>query len=274
MLESIALVGAQSFLPLITAARGRRVVIILSGGLDSYTLLNHLRVSGAASIRAVIVDYDQRHACEMDKAADAAVALGIPYRIMPVELGGAIGRSSALFEGDVAVPHGHYHEETMRQTVVPGRNTILLALALSEAQASGADLVVYGAHGGDHFIYPDCRPEFVEAMATTMLAASEGKVSLLAPYLHLTKAQIVQLGLRLGLDYAKTWTCYEGGEKPCLRCGSCQERIEAFAINGVPDPLLTADAWIEGVKYWQGQKNPPHPTESGETTVAPDGNTP
>jgi 7-cyano-7-deazaguanine synthase len=142
------------------------------------------------------------------------------------------------------MPEGPYDGENMRQTVVPGRNTLMLATAMAYAEneviAGAVDkaFVHYGAHSGDHHIYPDCRPEYYADMCAVFKSATDGKVELSAPFMHMDKGDILIKGLAMGLDYSKTWTCYKGGEYPCGVCGSCTERQEAFAKAGVPDPLL------------------------------------
>jgi 7-cyano-7-deazaguanine synthase len=142
----------------------------------------------------------------------------------------------------VAVPEGHYEEDSMKATVVPNRNMILLSLATGYAVTVGAGAVWYGAHGGDHAIYPDCRPEFVEKMDAVCRVANYEPVGIEAPFMAMDKGQILAEGLRLGLDYSQTWTCYNGRAQACGRCGSCVERLEAFAVNGVTDPLEYEDA--------------------------------
>jgi 7-cyano-7-deazaguanine synthase len=145
--------------------------------------------------------------------------------------------SGSSLTSDIDVPEGHYEEESMKATVVPNRNMILLSLATGYAVTVGAQAVWYGAHGGDHAIYPDCRPEFVEKMDAVCRIANYEPVAIEAPFMHMDKGQILAEGLKLGLDYRHTWTCYNGRERACGRCGSCVERLEAFAANGVRDPL-------------------------------------
>jgi 7-cyano-7-deazaguanine synthase len=148
----------------------------------------------------------------------------------------AVMSGSALTSG-LAVPEGHYEEDSMKATVVPNRNMILLSLATGYAVTVGADAVWFGAHGGDHAIYPDCRPEFVEKMDAVCRVANYRSVAVEAPFMGVDKSDILAEGLKLGLNYAQSWTCYNGRERACGRCGSCVERLEAFASNGVSDPL-------------------------------------
>lgn len=248
MLQSVAGAGFSSFLPLIPTIKGARVVMIASGGLDSYTLMNHALASGAKDLHILSFDYGQKHARELAYAETNARRANLPFHLCDIESLSLLFNKSALIDRDAAMPVGHYHESHMRETVVPGRNTIMLSIALAHAQTIGANCVLFGAHAGDHFIYPDCRPEYVEMMDQTMLAASEGKVRLLAPYIHMNKAQIVQLGMLLNLDYANTWTCYQGNDEPCLECGACRERLEAFVVNGAVDPLLSTEQWEKFVQ--------------------------
>ncbi|HEX7762239.1 MAG TPA: 7-cyano-7-deazaguanine synthase, partial [Cellvibrio sp.] len=135
------------------------------------------------------------------------------------------------------VPEGHYAADNMKSTVVPNRNMILLSLAVGYAVSLNAQQVYYGAHSGDHFIYPDCRPEFVQKMHDVCQIANYEPVDIVSPYLQQNKIDILRDGLSMGLDYSKTWTCYNGREKACGKCGSCQERLEAFSLNNATDPL-------------------------------------
>jgi 7-cyano-7-deazaguanine synthase len=142
----------------------------------------------------------------------------------------------------VEVPEGHYAEESMRVTVVPNRNAIMLALAYGVAVAENANCVAFGAHGGDHFIYPDCRPGFMDAFEGMERLGTETEISIYAPFRQQTKADIVSLGAKLGVPFDETWSCYEGQQVHCGRCGTCVERIQAFRDAGVADPTSYADA--------------------------------
>ncbi len=200
-----------------------RAVVVLSGGMDSATLLWSVLARGFEA-SALSVDYGQRHARELRCAKALCEMRGIPWRLLDL---GRVFSGSALV-GDGTIPHGHYAEESMKLTVVPNRNMVLLALAISEAVSRQASVVFYGAHAGDHAIYPDCRPPFVEAMAAAALVANWQPVRLEAPFLRMSKGDIAFEGLKLGVPYESTWTCYEGGEAPCGACGACVERAEAF----------------------------------------------
>lgn len=212
------------------------VVVIFSGGMDSYTLLHVARARGL-NVHALSFNYGQRHVKELESASSVCESLDIPHKVIDIRAMGEVMAGSAL-TSEVDVPEGHYEEDSMKATVVPNRNMILLSLATGYAVTVGAGAVWYGAHGGDHAIYPDCRPEFVEKMDAVCRIANYEPVAVEAPFMALDKGEILAEGLKLGLDYSQTWTCYNGRERACGRCGSCVERLEAFANHGVTDPLL------------------------------------
>ncbi|MGQ7273019.1 7-cyano-7-deazaguanine synthase QueC [Marinobacter sp. V034] len=212
-----------------------KVVVIYSGGMDSFTLLHRARAAGH-EVHALSFDYGQRHVRELDYARRVCSALSIPHKIVDMTQLGSLLSGSALTDG-VDVPEGHYEEESMKATVVPNRNMILLSLATGYAVSVGAQAVWYGAHGGDHAIYPDCRPEFVEKMDAVCRVANYEPVRIEAPYMQSDKGEILAEGLAMNLDYSQSWTCYNGREAACGRCGSCVERLEAFASHGLRDPL-------------------------------------
>lgn len=218
-----------------------KTAVVCSGGLDSVSLAHILAAEGNLS-RIVSFDYGQRHRKELDFARRTAERLGVPFHLVDLRAIGAALTGSALTD-DIAVPDGHYAEETMRITVVPNRNAIMLTVAFGVAAANGDDAVATAVHGGDHFIYPDCRPAFTEAFAAMQRAALDGyaEVALLVPFVHRTKADIVTEGARVGTPYVETWSCYKGGEIHCGRCGTCVERREAFDLAGVQDPTPYAD---------------------------------
>lgn len=212
-----------------------KVVVIYSGGMDSFTVLNHA-VRQGHDVYALSFNYGQRHVRELDAAASVCKQLGIPHKIVDITAINSLLAGSSL-TSDIEIPEGHYAEESMQSTVVPNRNMILLSLAIGYAVSLGAEAVYYGAHSGDHAIYPDCRPEFVEKMNDVSLIANYEPVRIEVPYLRNDKAEILADGLRMNLDYSQTWTCYNGREKACGKCGACVERLEAFAANQVTDPL-------------------------------------
>lgn len=210
-------------------------VIIYSGGLDSTTLLYEERERVAL---AVTFDYGSNHAArEIACARYHCARLGIEHLV--IELG-FMGRyfHSSLLSGADAIPGGSYDEENMKSTVVPFRNGIMLSIACGLAESRGLTRVLIANHGGDHAIYPDCRPGFVAAMDAAMQAGTYDGVTLAAPYTHLSKADLVRRGAALGIDYAHTYSCYRGGEHHCGSCGTCTERREAFLQAGIPDPTV------------------------------------
>ncbi len=213
----------------------QKVVVIFSGGMDSFTVLNHA-VKQGLQVYALSFDYGQRHKKELDYAARACQSLGVAHKIVDISaINQLIGGSSLT--SDIEVAEGHYEEDSMKTTVVPNRNMILLSMAVGYAVSIDANKVYYGAHSGDHAIYPDCRPEFVHKMNEVCAIANYEAVEIVTPYLEVSKTAILTAGLAMGLDYSQTWTCYNGREKACGKCGACQERLEAFADNGVTDPL-------------------------------------
>ncbi|WP_295716333.1 7-cyano-7-deazaguanine synthase QueC [uncultured Halovibrio sp.] len=217
-----------------------RIVVIYSGGMDSYTLL-HRALAEGWHVHALSFDYGQRHARELDCARAVTRELGIDHEVVDITSIQSLLAGSALTDSE-PVPEGHYEEATMKATVVPNRNMILLSLAIGHAVSRGAEAVWYGAHGGDHAIYPDCRPEFIEQMDRVARVANYEAVRVAAPFMHFTKGQILGEGLAMDLDYSRTWTCYNGRTRACGRCGACTERLEAFAAHGVTDPLPYEDA--------------------------------
>jgi 7-cyano-7-deazaguanine synthase len=192
----------------------------------------------------VSFDYRQRHRPELAAARAVAAGLGAPHEVIDLRPVGALLTGSALTDTSVEVPRGHYTDESMRRTVVPNRNAIMLDIATGIAVAQGADAVAFGAHGGDHPIYPDCRPEFVVAFTEMARVANAGFISshfrVMAPFLSLTKSEIVRIGARLRVPFELTWSCYEGRAVHCGRCGACVERREAFTLAGVHDPTSYA----------------------------------
>lgn len=208
-------------------------VIIVSGGLDSITLLYDKAETIAL---AVSFDYGQNHgAKELPFAAHHCRKLGIPHITIPLSFMHRYFKSS-LLDGAEAIPEGHYAEENMKSTVVPFRNGIMLAIATGIAESHGLKRVYIANHGGDHTVYPDCRPDFIQAMDGAATAGTFVNVRIEAPYTNITKADIVRRGTALGVDYSKTWSCYKGSDVHCGKCGTCVERKEAFLEAGVKDP--------------------------------------
>jgi len=220
-------------------------VAIISGGMDSTVLAYLLHYHGAA-LTLLSFNYGQRHRIELDFARRTATRLGAAHHV--VDLTGILPllSGSALTDAAVAVPDGHYTDASMRATVVPNRNAIMLDIAVARAISARADAVAFGAHAGDHPIYPDCRPAFLDAFETMTLVANDGFAApgfrVLAPFIALSKADIATLGAQLGVPFVDTWSCYRGGSAHCGTCGTCVERREAFTLAGVPDPTPYGDS--------------------------------
>lgn len=214
----------------------QKAVIIYSGGMDSFTVLHHALRHNITPV-ALSFNYGQRHKKELDYAKRVCDSLGVEHTVVDISAINQLLAGSSLTD-DVPVPEGHYEEPSMKQTVVPNRNMILLSLAIGHAVSVGASQVFYGAHSGDHAIYPDCRPEFVQRMNDVSQIANYEAIDIVCPYLDVDKTAILADGLKMGLDYGQTWTCYNGREHACGRCGACQERLEAFALNNAVDPLV------------------------------------
>lgn len=212
-----------------------KVVVIFSGGMDSFTVLNKALKEGY-EVHATSFNYGQRHSKELEYAKRVTTALDIPHKIVDISSINELIQGSALTD-DIDVPEGHYEETSMLQTVVPNRNMIMLSLAVGYAVSIEAEAVYFGAHSGDHAIYPDCRTQFVEAMNAVCKIANYQSVEIRAPYLDKDKIEILKDGLEMQLDYSQTWTCYNGREKACGKCGACQERLEAFKLNAQTDPI-------------------------------------
>lgn len=212
-----------------------KVVVIYSGGMDSFTVLNRA-LADNKEVYALSFDYGQRHVKELECASKVCKSLEIEHKVIDISSINQLLAGSSLTD-DIDIPEGHYESENMKSTVVPNRNMILLSLAVGYAVSVGAAQVYYGAHSGDHAIYPDCRPEFVQKMNDVCQIANYESVEIFSPYLEVNKTAILADGLRMGLDYSNTWTCYNGRTKACGKCGSCQERLEAFSENKMVDPI-------------------------------------
>ena len=207
-------------------------VIIVSGGMDSITLLYDKKDEIALGIS---FDYGSNHnAREIPFAKMHCERLGIEHIIIPLDFMHQYFKSS-LLQGADAIPEGHYADANMKSTVVPFRNGIMLAIAVGIAESRNLTKVLIANHGGDHTIYPDCRPEFISAIDAAASAGTYVKVKVCAPYTNITKTDIAAIGKRLGIDYTETWSCYKGGEKHCGKCGTCVERKEALKGAGIED---------------------------------------
>ncbi|TKT76249.1 7-cyano-7-deazaguanine synthase QueC [Aquamicrobium sp. LC103] len=231
-----------------------KCLVICSGGLDSVSLA--YKVAAEHELAGLVsFDYGQRHGKELQFAAACAERLNVPHETVDIRNVGRSLSGSALTD-DVDVPDGHYAEASMKITVVPNRNAIMLAIAFGIAAAQKADAVATAVHGGDHFIYPDCRPGFIDAFQTMQNHALDGyaDIRLYAPYVRVSKAEIVRDGARHGTPFALTWSCYKGGELHCGRCGTCVERREAFHLAGHDDPTeyQDPDYWRDAVAKGAG----------------------
>ena len=207
-------------------------VIIASGGMDSITLLYDKKNEIALGIS---FNYGSNHnAKEIPLAEMHCRRLGIKHITINLDFMGQYFKSS-LLEGGGAIPEGNYADENMKSTVVPFRNGIMLSIAIGIAESNNLKKVLIANHGGDHTIYPDCRPEFIKAIDAAAYAGTFVNAHVEAPYTHITKGDIARIGKRLGLNYAETWSCYKGVDKHCGRCGTCIERKEALTEAGIDD---------------------------------------
>lgn len=213
-------------------------LIVLSGGMDSVTLLHDRKDEIAL---AVTFDYGSNHAGrEIEMAALNCRELGIEHIIIPLSFMRDYFKSS-LLSGAEAIPEGHYADENMLSTVVPFRNGIMLSIAAGLAESRGLSRVMIANHSGDHAIYPDCRAQFIEAMSEAIRLGTYAGLEISAPYTHISKTDIAVIGKRLGVDFARTYSCYKGGEKHCGKCGTCIERREALRDAGLDDPTEYED---------------------------------
>jgi len=210
-------------------------VLLYSGGLDSTVLLYDLIDSGD-EVLPIGIDYGQRHAKELEAAFDICQKLKLQSTQLDLGDLRLVMKGSSQTDDSVDVPLGHYADPSMKVTVVPNRNMIMLSIACALAVSEKADRICFAAHAGDHPIYPDCRPAFIHRLGEAMLISSYNPVRLDAPYQLWNKADIVKQGSKLGVPFEKTWSCYIGEDKHCGECGTCVERKEAFLRAGVPDP--------------------------------------
>lgn len=210
-------------------------VIIVSGGMDSVTLLYDHKDEIALGIS---FDYGSNHnAREIPFAKMHCERLGIKHITINLDFMHQYFKSS-LLDGAEAIPEGHYADDNMKSTVVPFRNGIMLSIAIGIAESNNLDQVFIANHGGDHTIYPDCRPEFINAIDAAATAGTYNNVKVVAPYTQITKSDIARIGKKLGIDYTETWSCYKGGEVHCGKCGTCVERKEALAEAGIEDKTI------------------------------------
>jgi 7-cyano-7-deazaguanine synthase len=214
-------------------------VVLISGGLDSTVALHDAASRGTVAL-GLSFDYGSKHnARELPCAAWQCQRLGVPHRIVRLAFINELFRSDLLQSGG-AIPDGHYEDLSMRRTVVPFRNGVMLAIAAGVAESMGAQALVIAAHGGDHAIYPDCRETFLAPMAEAIRAGTYAGIEVQRPFGDRKKADLVRRGIELGVDFSHTWSCYKGGARPCGSCGTCVERREAFQLAGATDPVEIA----------------------------------
>jgi 7-cyano-7-deazaguanine synthase len=236
------------------------VVPIVSGGLDSITLLHKLRKEAYDIPLVLSFDYGQRHSKELAYAASAAKTFSIEHRVIDLSnLASLLAPSGSSLISDNPVPEGHYAEDNMKQTVVPNRNMIMLSIATGAAVAIGAQYVSTAVHAGDHAIYPDCRPEFIRSFSDAAALANQGFGHFrgaLVPFIYSSKADIAFEALQMGVQLDKTWSCYVGGENHCGRCGTCVERLEAIdearnRFGNVYDYVPEDYTVYEDTEFWK-----------------------
>lgn len=215
-------------------------VVILSGGLDSSTILASVANKfSRKNVNAVHFFYGQRHQREKESAQKIAEYYNI--HLHHIDLSGTFSaiKGNALTDiENVEVPEGHYTDPSMQITVVPFRNLIFISSAAALAASIGATNIYMGVHSGDHPIYPDCRPAFIHAAQEVLRLGHYESIKLKTPFVNKSKGEILEIGMKLKVPYELTWTCYKGEAEPCGKCGACVERAEAFKENGAEDPIL------------------------------------
>lgn len=229
--------------------KNQKTLVVCSGGLDSVTLA--YQVAAERQLAGLLsFNYNQRHQKEIQFAQLAAKRLGCSHQVIDISNIGAL-LSSSLTDTNISVPEGHYSHENMASTVVPNRNAIMLSIAFGLAQSMQANAVGIAVHGGDHFIYPDCRPEFIAAFAhmQTLSLGTDKPIELYAPYLHISKGDIAKQSVKFNVPIDETWSCYKGEEKHCGRCGTCVERLEAIHEAQATDATEYQDKqfWREAI---------------------------
>ena len=213
-----------------------KALIVLSGGMDSAVLLYKAIASGRITeVEAISFNYGQRHLKELEFAKRLCDEVGVRHDVVDISTIKPFIGGSALTD-DITVPKGHYEDESMKATVVPNRNAIMLSISFGIAVARNANLVAGAMHSGDHAIYPDCRPEFACLFEAMQEQAIMGEpIRLWTPFINLDKTEIAEQGKVLKVPFHQTWSCYEGGDIHCGECGTCVERIEALTDAGADD---------------------------------------
>jgi 7-cyano-7-deazaguanine synthase len=232
-----------------------KAIVVLSGGMDSTTAVYWAQsYLNDPEISLISFNYGQRHKRELVYARDLAEYLDLNHHIVDLQSVRPLIATSALTTQAVDVPEGHYEEESMRATVVPNRNMMMLSIAYAAAVSEDADYVAIGVHAGDHAVYPDCRPEFIDAFNKCAIVANLGfarpYTHVVAPFINMSKTEIAGLGKELGVPWHMTWSCYKGGEKHCGRCSTCVERLEALHGAGCDDSTE-----YEDTEYWKEVTN-------------------
>ncbi len=235
-----------------TTPRRNQAVLIVSGGMDS-CVLAHYYASAGFNLHLLSFNYGQKHVKELtyaeqyiahlrERFSHGTQPIQIAYDIIELPISRLLTESdSSLINPDVQVPYGHYTDDSMKSTVVPYRNPNMLLQAATVAWNDHANIVAYAAHQGDYAQYPDCRKVFVDTFNGMIATAMNSQdVEVETPFMRFTKAQIARLGASLDVPFELTWSCYEGKEAHCGRCGTCFERREAFELAGIPDPTIYA----------------------------------
>lgn len=245
-----------------------KAVAIVSGGLDSTTLLHGLVNGGVDVTQALSFNYGQRHSKELEYARKSCELLHVPWSLIDLWSSGlpdllSSSESTLLAGSNTDVPEGHYAEENMKATVVPNRNMIMLSIAAGVAVTKGANMIAIGVHAGDHFVYPDCRPKFLRAVADAIEIGNEGFSNFIlgfpiyAPFMNLNKATIAMAAITYGVNFSDTWSCYKGGQNHCGRCGTCVERLEAIDAathlwnERNPHMIVRDDTVYDDTEYWK-----------------------
>ena len=224
----------------------KKAVIIFSGGLDSTTLLHYIMEQGC-EIYGLSFNYHQRHSKELVYAKYWGERTCVEHKIINLDLEDIMDKS-ALINEDIDIPEESYSPKNQVVTSVPFRNGIMLSIAVAYAENLGISEVFYAAHFNDASTYPDTTKHFVRALSLASELGTYNSVRIKVPFVDMTKAEVVKLGLELRVDYSKTWSCYKGEERPCLVCATDLERTEAFMLNNTKDPLLTDEEWKRAKK--------------------------